>query len=208
MSARLRLALAGVCVIGAAALALLATDTLRWPGALRSGDVRYADDPTRSGIWHLTGAFPFGAARGLLGLGDDIAYREALQSFWLGKPRALPFSDSNFFGIRAHAQQQLSAIVLHDPNWQRGSAAANLVGVLGFANAVFDQERTQIYLGNAVESFRTAIRLDPNNPDAKYNLELALARLQAANEDNQSNTGSSQGQKAAAAGTGEPGTGY
>ena len=208
MSARLRVALAGFCVVCAAALALLATDILRWPGAMSAGDVRYADDPVRPGIWHLTGAFPFGAARGLLGIGDDIAYREALQSFWRGKPRALPLSDSNFFGIRAHAQQQLAAITLHDPNRQRGSAAANLVGVLGFANAVFDQERSQIYLANSVDSFRTAIGLDTNNADAKYNLELALARLQAANAENQSNTGSSHGKKAAAAGTGEPGTGY
>jgi hypothetical protein len=208
VSARLRIALAGVCVVGAVALALLATDTLRWPGAMRAGDVRYADDPARPGLWHLTGAFPFGAARGLLSLDDDIAYRSALQSFLRGKPRTLPFSDSNFFGIRAHAQQQLAAIALHDPNPERSSAAANLVGVLGFANAVFDQERSQVYLANAVESFRTAIRLDPGNADAKYNLELALARLQAAEEDNQSNTGSSKGKHGAAAGTGEPGTGY
>lgn len=208
MSARVRVALAGLCLIGAAALALLATDTLRWPGAMRAGDVRYADDPAHPGIWHLTGAFPFGAARGLLGLGDDISYREALQSFWRGKPRTLPFSDSNFFGVRAHAQQQLAAIALHDPNRQHSSPAANLVGVLGFANAAFDQDRSQIYLANAVDSFRTAIRLDPSNADAKYNLELALVRLQAADEENQSNTGSSHGKKAAAAGTGEPGTGY
>jgi hypothetical protein len=208
MSARIRLALVGICVVGAALLAVLATDTLRWPGAMRAGDVRYADEPTRSGIWHLTGAFPFGAGRGLLGLGDDIAYREALQSFWRGEPRMLPFSDSNFFGIRAHAQQELTAIALHDSDSKRGSAAANLVGVLGFANAVFDQERSQIYLANAVDSFRTAIRLDPDNEDAKYNLELALVRLRVANEQNESSTGSSSGRRGASAGTGEPGTGY
>jgi len=208
VSKRVRLGLAALCLVGAAALALLATDTLRWPGAMSSGDVRYASAPEQSGLWRMTAAFPFGAARGLLGLDDDIEYRTAVRSFWLGKPRALPFSDSNLFGLRAHAQQQLAAVVIHHGNTSRSSAAANLVGVLGFANAVFDQPRAQLYLTNAAESFRTAIRLDPGNEDAKYNLELALARLQVAEQENQSNTGSSKGTRGASAGTGEPGTGY
>jgi len=187
---RLRLALAALCVVGAALLALLGADVVRWPAAMRSGDVRYADSPAQPGLWRITGAFPFGAARGLLGLGDDVAYR------------------TNLFGRRAHAQQQLAAIVLYDRSPARASAAANLAGVLGFANAVFDQPRAQIYLANSVESFRVAIGLDPGNADAKYNLELALARLKAAEQDNPAPAGSSKGRRGNAAGTGEPGTGY
>ena len=208
MKSRVRLGLAGLCLLGAAALALLATDTLRWPGAMRAGDLGYAAAPTQSGLWQSTEVFPFGAARGLLGLDDDIAYRAAVQFFWRGKPRALPFSDSNLFGLRGHAQQQLAAIVLHDRSTARSSAAANLVGVLGFANAVFDQPRAQLYLANAAESFRRAIALDPGNADAKYNLELALARLKVAEAENQAETGSTRGTRGAAAGTGQPGTGY
>ena len=52
-------------------------------------------------------------------------------------------------------------------------------------NAAFNSGNTLLVSGEveqAIESYKQALRLDPDDEDAKYNLELALERLQAARD--------------------------
>ena len=62
----------------------------------------------------------------------------------------------------------------------RGDAPAaralgsNLVGVLAFENAALDPPSAAVHVPAAAGAFRDAIRLDPANDDAKFNLELVL----------------------------------
>lgn len=51
---------------------------------------------------------------------------------------------------------------------------SNLVGVLAFENAALDPASAAVHVPAAAGAFRDAIRLDPGNDDAKFNLELVL----------------------------------
>jgi hypothetical protein len=209
MKRPVRIPLAVCSLLAAAALILLGVDALRWPGVVRAGDVRFQAAPANPGLWRASVLFPFGDVQGLLGLADDLAYRRALQTFRRGRPRVPGYFDTRLITLRARAQQALGAIVDASGDRSRRSAAANLVGVLGFANAVADPNQSPDYLHAAIESFRSAISLDPGNADAKYNLELALVRLrQAEQQTGTQPTSPSRGGTKRGAGNGQPGTGY
>ena len=209
MSARWRLAIAAICLVAAAALSLLATDVLRWQRAMRSSDTRFGFTPARNDLWQPTQLMPFGVARTVLRLDDDLAYRRGLQLFVLGQPRTQPYSDTEVIALRGQAQEVLTKVVDSHADARRRSTAANLVGALGFANAALDDAQATAYLNAAAADFRTAISIDPDNADAKYNLELALARLDVAQRrSGEPPPPDTRGGSGAGAGTGRPGSGY
>jgi hypothetical protein len=65
---------------------------------------------------------------------------------------------------------------LHERGGDRTSRSlgSNLLGVLAFENAALDPARADDHVAASVDAFRDAIRLDPANDDAKFNLELIL----------------------------------
>jgi hypothetical protein len=209
VSTRSKVATAVLCFVLGVAFVLLAVDVQRWQSRLRADDASFASTPPRSNQWAPSQVLPLGTAKALLALADDVSYRQAVREFLRGQPRSDPFSDTDVIARRGHAEELLAGIVEGDQDPGRRSAAANLIGVLGFANAVLDASAAQTYLSSAADSFRTAISIDPENADAKYNLELALARLEAAERSGGSppppDTASGSG---AGAGTGRPGSGY
>jgi len=192
---------AAVCVgVGVIAL-LLAHDIRRWRHAVAVGDVRYRLAASRTDLWQPSTIVPFGAARALLGLDDDLAYRTAVRRFRLGRPREFGLTQPSLLAIRAQAQQELIGVVQADHNGKRASQAANFVGALAFAGAAVDQQRRIQYLKAGMAALQRAVELDPTDEDAKYNLELLLSRLHAAQleqaeqrrEPGRSNTGKGAG---------------
>ena len=86
--------------------------------------------------------------------------------------------------------------------------ASNLLGVLEFENASLDRARSHRHATASVEAFREAIRLDPANGDAKFNLELVLTLMR---EDPAAAGGAVRGagpSTAPGAGATPPGGGY
>ena len=210
MTARTRLVVGGVCVVVGALLMLLAADVWRIGENMRESDARFALAPADGDLWSSRRLVPFGAAEKALRLEDDLAYRRAVRLFVLGKPREQPYSDTEVIAQRGRAQELLEEIVGSDQVPARRSAASNLVGALGFANAALDESAQTSYLQDAVEDFQTAIVIDPENDDAKYNLEVALERLAAAQKssDEQPPPQDTRGGSGAGSGTGRPGSGY
>jgi hypothetical protein len=97
------------------------------------------------------------------------------------------------------------------PLWRGGgerlrrSRAANLSGVLLAENAALDQSTAPRYLQLALEAFQSAVRLDPGNDEAKFNLELLMALLAG----QQSSVRGTPGQPGASgAGSNPAGSGY
>ena len=81
------------------------------------------------------------------------------------------------------------------------SLGANLLGVLAFENATLEPERARRHVAASAEAFREAIRLDPANDDAKFNLEFVLTLAsedEAATAEAGRGTGSSLGSGAGA----------
>lgn len=166
------------CLALAAALFLLAADVSRWRAALEAGDVRYRVAPAEEGLWRPGELVPFGPARRLLGADDDLVFRDAVRALRLGRLEQGFVSDPALALPRAQAQRLLLAAA-GSGDAERRSRALGLVGVIGFANSVFETRDQQALLQEALALFQGAISLDPQNAEAKYNLEQALRRGQA-----------------------------
>ena len=134
-----------------------------------AGDLRAWDD-------HLAGArpdvrerVPFNAAERLLDVDDDLELREAVAAYRsAGDARR-----------RAEAETLLAELARRDPDPGRASQAATLLGILTYVDSTRSGRRTPTPIERSVAEFQTAVRLDPANEAAKYDLELLLRRLEA-----------------------------
>ena len=120
------------------------------------------------------------------------------------------FSDPSYVVHRNEATAWLTDIVQKDDDAKRQSAAANLLGVLSFADAVADYTNRGRLLEGATGRFRQAINLDPANDEAKHNLEQSLSRARGLelSEAGGGNAPWPGGKGAKGAGAGDPGSGY
>ena len=163
--------LAGLAVLAA----LLAADVRSWPPALASGDSLFAASgsgatwkpPTRLG----------GLAQDLLAVEGDLQLRRALQLY--RESGAVPQRLDNALEVqtaRAAAQDALAAAA-RDSRPQDASQALTLLGILAFRAVAVGGGSSQT--DAALSDFTDAVRTDPGNELAKYDLELLL-RLTAA----------------------------
>jgi hypothetical protein len=197
------------CLVVGAFLLLLALDVARLRSELPADDVRYRAAP-ETRLWEPSQILPRRAARRLLQVEDDIRFRLAVRGVRLSHPEMPGFSDPSYIVNRNEATARLTDIVLGDDDPARRSAAANLLGVLSFADAIADYENRGRLLGGATGRFRQAIAFDPANDEAKYNLELTLARSRGLelSEAGGGNAPSPGGKGARGAGSADPGSGY
>jgi hypothetical protein len=166
------LRLAAIALLAAIAVvaALLAADVRSWPVALDRGDAAYAIAPERA-QWtpatHLGGL-----AQTLLGTADDVAARSALQSY--RQVAGLHAQLNNELGVqtrRVAASNKLAGPAdSTDP--QVATQARTLLGILAFDRAAEGSGVSQTE--TAIADFTDAIRVDPGNTAAKFDLELLL----------------------------------
>ena len=194
----------------AAVLVLLAADVLRWRHALPADDVRYRTAPAAPNLWNREALVPFVAARRVLGVDDDLAFRRAVRAVRLARLEEPMTSDTKVLLQRAEARERLEAIAADGGDPARHSRAMALLGVLLLATPVSDAEEQVATLKAAIANLQGAIVLDPDNSDAKYNLEFALRQrrggLSATGSAAPNPSGSSSSTRGAA--TGPPGSGY
>jgi hypothetical protein len=197
------------CLAGALAALVLAADVSALRTSLRDDDITYRAAPERN-LWSPDELMPGAAARRLLGVRDDLRYRRAQRAVRLSHPEMPGFSDPSYVVHRNDATAWLTDVVQGDESVQRRSAAANLLGILSFADAIADYTNRTKLLESAGGRFRQAIALDPENEDAKYNLELTMSRSRGLEltEAGGGNAPSPGGKGAKGAGAGEPGSGY
>ena len=200
-----RLVLACVLAAAVAVAALGALDVRAWDRALAHDDAGFADRPLRM-RWDARTRLPGDPARAVLRLADDAALRRGVQSFLAVEavPRGVDNGD-----LRGRAQAAAAvALASVAANGAPGQAsqANDLLGVLaaagGRAGGLTADERARA-------AFEAAVRANPGNITAKYNLELLVRREQARGVREQPGTGSgsgSHGRRGAGAGT--PGQGY
>ena len=173
----LRLAAIAVLATAAVIAALLAADVRAWPVALEHGDAVYGITPGRA-KW--TPATNLGdLSKELLGTADDLASRLALQ----GYRQAADLQRQQVGGTVADPTQRLAAInALGGPassaNPKEASQARTLLGILTFAEATTGGGAA--LTGPAIADFADAVRVEPGDTAAKFDLELLL-RLAAPN---------------------------
>jgi hypothetical protein len=187
---RVRLAAAGVLAAVAVLAALLAGDVRGWRHALAQGDAVYAVTPGRA-AWTPSTALG-GTARSLLGANDDVDIRRALQLYAVAAtiPNRLDTADE-LQSARAAAQKALLRA--------SGSQADTLLGILAFGQSA----------DSAIAAFSNAVRADPSNTAAKFDLELLLRLTEAKGSRSGAAPGGAFGPGGRrGAGGGSPGNGY
>jgi hypothetical protein len=166
-----------VCLGVAAVLALVAVDAHAWQRRLTRDDLRFRALHSHVGLWSSPAVLPGDPARRLLGIGDALTYRRALQLFWFSRVGANPQSGHDVPATRVEAQDQLESLSGTARTREERSTAANLLGVLTVTTPAADASALTQTLRRAAEYFQRAIGEDPTNYAAKLNLELVL-RLQ------------------------------
>jgi hypothetical protein len=170
---------AAIAALAAGAIVLLlALDVGRWETTLARGDVRFQTAPTQKRLWQAQEILPFHLAKRLLGIDDDIAYRNTLRSFWLARPHANKWLEPNVDLVRSEATVALANFIRKSHSPQRRAQAANLLGIIALDLAASDDPGQRLrFLLYASRSFRGALTYDQNDEDAKFNLELTLRLL-------------------------------
>jgi hypothetical protein len=174
--------LAGVVVAASAAvlLFLLALDIRGLHHRLAADDARLLAQPVRADLWQPPQIVPGHAARRVLGISRDLAYREGLRLFLLGRP----WLNTARFPREVGADRNLAAAFLSrlaqsDPDRARRSNELNMLGILSMVQTSrSDRTQRKTNLLRANLSFRDAIAADERNQDAKFNLEVVLRLIQ------------------------------
>jgi len=166
--------------------------------------------PEDANLWAPSTVAPDGLSRVLLGVGDDVEFRDALRALRVARLGDATVSDPTVALLRNEAQARLEAVASGEDVRSRRSHAAGLLGVLGLARLATETQDPAAALEVAVVNLKLALTLDPGNDDAKFNLELALQRARGVQitEAGGGADPSPGGSGAEGAGAGDPGTGY
>ena len=192
----------------AAVLVLVALDARAWSDTIRDEDVRFQVAPGRV-AWHADERAPFGLARWALGVDDDVAVRQAFRLFQLARTPTSGFrAGDERDALRVRAQIALARLAREERSPARRGAAANLVALLTFDEAVGDQQNAVALLRRSVVELRRAIALDPGNEEAKFNLELILRLSQPGAQREREKLGLFGSGQGVGAGVSAPGRGY
>jgi hypothetical protein len=167
---------AAVCCAGlAAVLVLLAVDVHTWQTTIKRDDVRFRAMHSHRSLWRPQTMLPGDPALHLLGLGDAVTYRRAVQLFWFSRVGSDPETRQDLPTTRAQAQENLQSIVDSARTAVERSAAANLLGVVVVTSPLVSDPQAQAQtLKRAAAYFSQAISINPTNFDAKQNLQLLL----------------------------------
>lgn len=155
----------------AAGLALLALDVHAWQTTLRRDDVRFTAVRREPGLWRSPALLPGDPAEHLLGLGSALAYRHALQLFWISQVGATRAQRQTITPTRVTAGNDLQALASSAKSAAERSRASNLLGVLTITTPNASTGQT---FQLAESYFQQAIEADPTDYAAKANLELLL----------------------------------
>ena len=205
-----------VLLVLAGLAALLASDVRSWQRTLRSDDALLAISPGAA-TWHARTHLPFSLAERALGVQDDVAARHTIALFRTNVSVQSALENGlTVAAARARAEDALAAVA-RGSNKGRASQAETLLGILTFGDlepttgpfqlqpAAPGPDQSEAAIGD----FQSAVRDDPQNTTAKFDLELLLRVLRAqgvrVGSNNQSGAATT-GRRGA--GGGIPGSGY
>ena len=176
--------------------------------ALLAGDVRAWQETFESGQTKASTRLPWNIAARTLAVEDDAQARRAIALF--RATASVHGRLDNALGVtaaRANAETALAAVARG--RGVRASQAATLLGVLAFGDLARGGGRDSSQAETAVGDFENAIRADPSDANAKYDLELLLRSLAARGVRTGPGAGSGAGATGhKGAGSGTPGQGY
>lgn len=194
-------------VPAALALALVAVDVLRVPRELAADDVRFQAGPRLPRtLWDDLDYLPGAPGVRLLGAKDDIAYRRAVAIFARVQPGKVQITTPELEALRGRAQLEITLASRRNDRPASRAQQLNLHGILALGRFSTDSSESHQILARGISAFQNATQVDPDNVDAKRNLEVVLRRPDAATlPPNTPSQGGAQGQTS---GQGRSGSGY
>ena len=198
-----RLIAAALALVLAGLLALLAADVRAWRDTMRADDLRFQLSTSSSSDWATSTLLPSSLSRGALDVDDDRALRRGVAAF-RAADRARGFARPR---VRGAAEAALAEVAAGDSAPAQASQAFDLLGILAFSDSTSSRRATPVE--RSLAAFENAVRRDPENTAAKFNLELLLRVLEAEGERQGPNPAPGpRGSGRRGAGTGVPGQGY
>jgi hypothetical protein len=200
---------AALAAVAAVVLIVAAVDVQRLQHRLAEDDVRFATNPVDTHLWQVDALLPGNVAGNVLGTDDDVSYRAVLRAFFLARPRINPFALPRLELARGEAQVKLNDLISVERDKRRLSQEKTLLGALALAVAPRQEPEQRFASFQAAATYFTeAIRLDPQNEDAKYNLEGTLELLRQLPKTFQTDRGRQPLEDAELAGLQDSGAGY
>jgi hypothetical protein len=190
-----RLVVALALLAAAFGLALLAEDARRWPDRFRTPGVPARGD-----------SLPVRVPESALGIEDDLELRRALRLVAATRGRALDTVDQ--FELLRRQGRAESALTRYEESVadpRRRSYAVGILGVLYFEDALASGSRSGEFVEQSLAALRRAVRLDPANETAKYDLELLLVLAPPREQRDRAGGG---GSESGGASLSRPGEGY
>jgi hypothetical protein len=200
-----RLAVAACLATVGVLAALLATDVRSWRAALESGDGVYAAVPARAS-WSASPRLG-GLAEEVLALEGEVELRRGLQRY--GEAAGLQARLDNAIAVAAARDRAAKALfaAARDSDRRGASQALTLLGILAFGAVSRGGDSNQV--DAALSDFTDAVRADPANESAKFDLELLLRSTAASGVRIGPGPGGGLGKSGRrGAGGGVPGRGY
>lgn len=196
-----------LAVPAAIVLAVVALDVVRSSEELAVDDGRFQATPLRqAGLWEV-GLLPRDGSERVLGLDDDLSYRELAGLYLKVEPGRVDYQGfPELESLRARAQFELSRMSRAETDPVRQSRLLTLYGVMTLDDRPLDKLERETMIRRAISAFRNAIDLDPTNVEAKTNLEAALATFPPIGLAGESPTGGAN--QGPVSGQGSTGTGY
>ena len=167
----------GLPIAVLAALAVVAALVARDAAAIQRGfewsDLAFKAQPAAERLWRIDTRLPY--AKRALDVEEDLLYRRALRAFAVDARRGENPYDFDRPAFRAEAQALLGAAEESSGlETALRSKAASLQGVLTFEEAIQDPVNGPALMRRVGGDFERAVRIDPTNEEAKYNLEYLL----------------------------------
>jgi hypothetical protein len=166
--------------------ALAARDVLAWRGQTARADVAITAHSPDLGVWRPHTWLPAGISEWLVGTGDDVEFGQALQHFqaFRGDKQWGLFvanganGDANTFARRtlelAQLELQFDQLARSSRPADLRSRARQIHGILLFQHLILQGNDAKTTLVRTIADFTDAVRLDPENATAKYDLEGLL----------------------------------
>jgi hypothetical protein len=198
---------AALALLAAIVLAAVAVDVLRTPDQVASHDRRFHAAPMRqAGLWDV-GFMPDDGSEKLLGLEDDVFFRELSGLYLKIEPGKIDYQGfPERESLRAKVQFELTRLSREEADPVRQSRLLTLYGVMNLDSRPLDERERESMIQKSVSAFRNAIDLDPSNVDAKTNLEAALSIFGPVAAPGEQPTGGAN--RGNTSGQGSTGTGY
>lgn len=153
--------------------ALVARDAAAVQNEVEHSDLVFLESqPVYEQLWRLDTTLPY--LDDAFGITDDLLYRHALRKYAAEDRRQQGRFNFSNPGLRAEAQAALSIAENSELSAARRSKLANLQGILFYDETLTNPLDASGLAQQALEHFHRAVKIDPTNIDAKYNLEYLL----------------------------------